>query len=163
MASVINESDMVFIADNAFHIEKSPEYTNLGNGVKSVEFVRVMNNNLLFIEARKTFPNPYSSKENRERFKSQLSDICDKFVHSLNLFAAIKVGVTGYPTQRDFSLPERVSLFFVLVIKNHEPSWCKKIEPTLRAALPRHLMKIWRPKIYVVNQATAGKRGLTCG
>jgi len=58
MSDVITESKMEFISDNAFRIEKSPLYTNLGEGIKSVEFIRVKEDNLLFVEARSSFPDP---------------------------------------------------------------------------------------------------------
>ena len=49
MASIIYESGMAFIVDNAFQIEKSMIYKGLGEGVKSVEFIRVVDDSLLFV------------------------------------------------------------------------------------------------------------------
>ena len=35
-----NQSGMDFIADNTFHIEESTIYTNIGDSIKTVEFIR---------------------------------------------------------------------------------------------------------------------------
>jgi len=161
MASVITESDMDFIAENTFHIEKSKLYTNLGEGVRSVEFVRVKNDNLLFVEAKTTFPNPDNpSVDNSARFQSEIDDVCDKFIHSLNLFSSVKVGLAEDVFDSSFVLPEKVSLVFILVIKTHEFKWCNKIKGTLMATLPLYLKRIWKPKVYVINQEVAAKLNL---
>jgi hypothetical protein len=36
MSDIITESGMDFVADNIFHIEKSPLYTQIGSGVRSL-------------------------------------------------------------------------------------------------------------------------------
>jgi hypothetical protein len=162
MADVIIESDMKFISDNTFHIEKSGLYTKLGDGIRSVEFIRVKDEKLLFVEAKTTFPNPENpSLENYEKFQSEINDICDKFIHSLNLYSSIKVGVNEENFADSFVSTEKVFLIFILVVKNHKPEWCRKIEPKIIAALPQYLKKIWEPKVYVINHETAIKRNLT--
>jgi hypothetical protein len=76
MLSVIKESGMHFIADNSFHIERSPLYTQIINDVKTVEFIRIKDNNLLFVEAKTTFPKPaMPSNGSKNRFESEISDI----------------------------------------------------------------------------------------
>jgi len=96
-------SGLAFIDENVFHIEKSPLYTQLGNNVKTVEFIRSINKDLLFVEAKSSFPNPdgtipnpkKGNKIGTELFDEEIADICEKFTHSLNLYSAIKVGVIG--------------------------------------------------------------------
>ena len=162
MDSIITESGMNFIADNAFHIEKSTLYATLGNGVRSVEFVCVKDDSLLFVEAKTTFPNPNNpSAENRAKFKKEAEDICKKSIHSLNLFLSVEVGVAEYMFTNDFVLPEKVLLALVLVIKNHEPQWRRPIKAELIAALPSYLKKIWKPTVFVINHETATKQQLT--
>ena len=162
MVNLIKDrSGMDFIADNTFHIESSSAYLNIGEGVKSVEFIRVMNDKLLFVEAKTTFPNPDNpSAENYERFQAEINDICDKFIHSLNLYSAIEVGVKEEIFTNDFLLPEKVSLIFILVVKNHELSWCRKIKPKFISTLPSYLKKVWEPEVYVINHKTAIKENL---
>jgi len=90
MTNAIIESGMPFIADNALHIEQSAAYKTLGDGVKSVELVRRKDEALIFIEAKTTFPNPNNSGD---RFDLESNEIRDKFVHSLNLYAANAMGI----------------------------------------------------------------------
>jgi hypothetical protein len=80
MAKIITESGMNFIANNAFHIEKSNIYTKLKDSIKTVEFIRAKGDNLLFVEAKSSFPNP-NNPESYTKFQSEIDDICDKFVY----------------------------------------------------------------------------------
>jgi len=156
MADVITESGMGFITDNAFYIERSRLYKSLGDGVRSVEFVRCIDDMLLFVEAKTTFPNPDNpSEENLARFQTEIEDICDKFIHSLNLFSSIKIGIAEDSFSGDLVLPEKASLKFVLVIKNHEIKWCKNIKKALYDAMPLYLKMIWKPDIFVINHKGA--------
>ena len=161
MDNIITESGMDFITENAFYIEKSELYTNLGDGVKSIEFVRIKDSKLLFVEAKTTFPNPNNpNMANLARYQSEIEDIRDKFIHSLNLLSSVEVGVAKKELGEDFALPKKVMLEFYLVIKKHESEWCKDIEKTLMAVFPPYFKKIWKPVIYVINQETAIKRDI---
>ena len=145
-----------FVADNTFHIEKSMLYSKIGENIKSVEFIRLKDKELLFIEAKTTFPNPdNSSEENFERLQIEVNEICEKFIHSLNLFSSIKTYVNEDEFAADFALSEKVSLVFMLVIKNHEPLWCRKLKPIIIAALPVYMKRIWKPEVRIINHATA--------
>jgi hypothetical protein len=164
MAECIPESGMCFIADNTFRIEKSTLYSEKSRNKKinSVEFLRVKSDNLILIEAKTTFPDPNNHVEgNLEKFHSEVADIRDKFVHSLNLIASVEAGVseTEYPS--DFVLPEHTSIVFMLVIKNHDLHGCRRIKATIEDALPMFLKTIWNPTVYVINLKTATKYGLT--
>ena len=161
MVDVITESDMNFFPDNTFHIEDSSLYKSLGEGVKSVEFIRVMEGSLLFIEARKTFPNPGNpDTENRTKFHMQIDEISEKFLHSLNLLSSVEVGVANGNYPDGFVLPDKLSIVFVFVIKNHETKWCRPIRQKLIETLPVYLKTIWKPKVFVINHQTATKRRL---
>jgi hypothetical protein len=164
MADVITESGMDFAADNTFRIEKSPLYTRIGSGVKAVEFVRAMGDRLLFIEAKTTFANPNNFAEgNFAKFLSALDGICEKFIHSLNLYSSVEVGVANSSFPDSFNPPDKTSIALVLVIRNHEYEWCKRIETQLKRALPKYLMKIWKPDVYVMNRETAKEWQLIAG
>ena len=99
--------------------------------------------------------------ENYKRFQEEINNICDKFIHSLNLFASIKIGVNEEIFANDFALPETLSLVFMLVIKNHESSWCRHIKSKLISTLSSYYKKIWKPEVHVLNHETAIKQNLT--
>ena len=161
MVNVITESGMDFIADNSFRIEKSPLYTDLGDGIRSVEFIRAKDDNVIFVEAKTTFPNPNNpSAENYVKFQSEINEICEKFIHSLNLFSSVKVGVRDAQLPPDFSPPDKVTLVFVLVVKTHELGWCRNIEAALIKVLPSYLHRIWKPTVRVINHKAAIKFNL---
>jgi len=161
MDNVITESGMEFVAENTFYIEKSELYLGLGEGVKSVEFIRIKERKLLFVEAKTTFPNPNNpGVENLARYHAEIDDIREKFIHSLNLLSSIEVGVAQSEFDSDFALPMKATLVFYLVIGNHKTEWCKDVEKTLMAAFPAYIMKIWKPVIYVINREIAIKREL---
>jgi hypothetical protein len=159
MSNIITESGMDFIAHNTFHIERSPLYTDklLSNGIKTVEFIRADGNKLIFVEAKKTFPKPDDgpNAEERVRFANALKEVCEKFVHSLNLYSSVKIGVSETQLPEDFLLLDKVTLKFVLVVKNHKPEWCRKIQTALVNALPSYLRMIWKPTVCVINHDTA--------
>jgi hypothetical protein len=164
MSDVITESGMDFVADNTFHIEKSSLYIQIGSGVRSVEFVRAKGDKLLFVEAKSSFANPNNPDANNyAKFQSAVEEICEKFLHSLNMYASVKVGTAKVPFPDCFQPPATVKLTFVLVVKEHEHEWCTQISESLQEALPIYLKKIWRPAVYVINQETAKKWHLIAG
>ncbi|MDR2466667.1 MAG: hypothetical protein LBD35_04665 [Prevotellaceae bacterium] len=161
--SAITESGMNFVADNTFHIERSDIYTKLKNSIKTVEFIRSKDDYLLFVEAKSSFPNP-NNPESSEKFQSAIDDICDKFTHSLNLYASIAIGANGQ-LPSDFKPAVKVSLNFILVINNFELRWCVPIEKALINQLSKSkcIAKIWKPNIFVLNNEMALKQNLTYG
>ena len=164
MVDLITESEMDFISDNAFYIEKSKLYTDIGKRIRSVEFVRVVNDKLLFVEARKSFPNPENTDDgNLDKYNTQIEEICEKFVHSLNMLSSVEVGVARNGFTGDFSLQKKLSLVFVFVIKNHQTRWCRSIRKKFIDTLPDYLVTIWEPIVYVINHNTAIKHGLAVG
>jgi hypothetical protein len=160
MAKIITESGMDFIADNTFHIEKSDIYTKLKNGIKTVEFIRAKENKLLFVEAKSSFPNP-NNPTSITKFQSEIEDICNKFIHSLNLYASIVIGV-NMQLLPDFQSAIKVSLNFVLIFNNFEHKWCIPVEKALTNQLRKSecIAKIWKPTVLVINHETATKQNL---
>ncbi|MDR0295476.1 MAG: hypothetical protein LBH91_04705 [Prevotellaceae bacterium] len=154
MSKTIIESGMEFNNDNSFYIEKSFQYTATeGKGIKSVEFIRVNGDQLYFIEAKSSFPNP-KNPNSKEIFTSQIHEIADKFIHSLSLYSAIEVGIhEKYPD--DFLPADKMSLKFIFVINNHCPKWCKPIKSGLYSTLPSYIKAIWKPEVYVIDHETA--------
>ncbi|GHV89865.1 hypothetical protein AGMMS50268_03680 [Spirochaetia bacterium] len=162
MPNYIEESGMHFIAENAFYIEKSAPYIPLkGSGIKSVEFIRIRNHDLLFVEAKTSIANPGNPDvENLKKFNTEIEDICDKFIHSLNLFSAIMVGVKKETLPIVFDSADQLSLMLILVVKDHDLKWCKPVQQKLQRILPEYFKKIWKPVVHVINHDAAIKHGI---
>ncbi len=93
----------------------------------------------------------------QSNFELDAEEICTKFIHSLNLFSALKVGVVDDPCFHNFSYPDKVNLVLVLVIKNHQEGWCIPVQKKLNAILPDYIKRIWKPKVFVMNREIATK------
>jgi hypothetical protein len=158
MNDKIIESGMEFISDNVFYLEKSHALIEVGQGIKSVEFVRMINNRLMFLEAKTTFPNP--EKTDTNRFDEEVNVICKKFIHSITLYSSIVLGVNYDQLPRAFIDESKKSIWFVLVIRNHELAWCRYIQTKILNLLPEYLQKIWNPQVYVINKKSAVKYNL---
>ena len=171
MNKEIFESGMYFITDNVFYVEKSQQYTKLDGNVKSVEFIRAKGDNLLFVEAKSSFPNPNNSAPNpikanktgKELFREEIADICDKFTHSLNLYSAIDIGIINGGFPADYKPADKASLIFVLVINGFEKSWCDEIQKALERQIRKSvcMAKIWKPEVLVMNYEIAASRNIT--
>ncbi len=160
MNKPISESGMLFNTNSTFYIEKSPSYTDLGSGIKSVEFIRRKDKALLFIEAKTSFPNP---SNNEERFSSESKDITEKFIHSLNLYASIALGLRAEDISATKNVNEvNTEVKLVLVIREHEMVWCKKVQKKIALLLNKdaYFREIWRPQVIVINHNTAIELGL---
>jgi hypothetical protein len=148
-----HHSGMDFIVDNAFPMEESQAYKSICD-VKSVEFVRIKQDNLLFIEAKTSIANP---KNSPEPFREEIEKICDKYIHSLNLLSAIKIRIFDDILPDVFETNSKILIKFILVVRNHEPEWCIPIKDAIKLSLPKYLKKIWTPDVLVINQDTAKK------
>ena len=63
------------------------------NQAYTVEFVRVTENRLLFVEAKTSFANTNNPAEgNFVKFQSEIDQIYEKLMHSLNMYSSVKVG-----------------------------------------------------------------------
>ncbi|OAV67445.1 hypothetical protein Barb6XT_01476 [Bacteroidales bacterium Barb6XT] len=152
----LHHSGMDFIADNAFPIEESQAYKSVCD-VKSVEFVRIKKDKLLFVEAKTSIANPENSPE---PFREEIKKICDKYIHSLNLFSAIKTGVYEDALPDGFEVANKVSIKFILVVRDHKSEWCRPIQLAIKQSLPKYFKNIWKPDVLVVNHDTAKKYSL---
>ena len=156
----IKESGMTFgpfSEDKVYRIEQSDAYTELGYGVKVVEFIyRKNEDKLFFIEAKKSSPMPEG-----DNFRKYIDDISEKFVHSFNLWLTLnlKRRKDDIPSEiRDVTMAKQI-FRFILVINGHEKEWL----PPIKAALERKMLaeiKIWEHEIIVINDKQAKERGL---
>jgi hypothetical protein len=137
---------MNFIAntDDTYHIEKSSAYSGVGNGVKTVEFVRRMKDDRLWlVEAKAVFPDEDDKSKRGEWIKA----VCDKFLHSLNLYCAVKLNVVTDTLPSAF---DDNNVLFVLVIREQPLDKCEKVQEVLRDRLLPYL-RIWKTNILVIN------------
>ena len=160
------DSDMFFVKDNTFRIDKSPVYESVkSNGVKVVEFIRVKENELIFVEAKKSLHNPEKGEESGKYFRQEIEKIRDKFIHSLNLFSSVKVGIRDEAFADDFVLPTKGALVFILVVKEHKNEDFAVIKTSLNKslveAMPPYWLTIWNPVIKVMPHELATKENLT--
>ena len=159
------DSDMSFINCNSFRIDMSKLYESVkSNGIKAVEFIRVKDNELLFVEAKKSLHNPQRDEKASKYFQEEIEQIRDKFIHSLNLFSSVKLGIREEVLPDDFFLPKNGNLVFVLVVKEHEIDRCKitnaALIKSLNEAMPLYLENIWNPVIKVINHEIAIEENL---
>jgi hypothetical protein len=153
---------MQFISTDAFPIEDSSARSRLPEG-RIVDFVRKIDSELLFVEVKSSFPNP-NSAETPERFDEEVTAIRDKFAVSLELFSAIKVGVTEDLLPDALSAADKVQVTFALVIcKFEKEEWCVPVKKALERDLPQEIIKLWKPNVKVYTSISAKEFTLITG
>lgn len=160
----ISESGMTFgpyDESKVYHLEVSNLYREISNA-KTVEFLLcIRSNELSFIEAKSSSPKP--EPKNNVDFENFISEIRDKFLHSLNLYySAIqkrhKENNDIPPAFSDLD-NETISINLILVIKGHQQEWLPPISDALSRALIPYA-SIWHFNIAVINDLIAMKHGL---
>jgi hypothetical protein len=168
MSLTIDESKMTFgpfSESVCFRIEKSPIYTNLGDGVKMVEFVLnrpsdIQEPVLCLVEAKHSSPRP----DNPVDFSEFISEISEKMVNGISLlFAAIlrRHGASeGILPESMHSVDlSRCKVRCILVINGHAIEWLPPIQDALRKSL-LSMNKTWNfgPNMVVVlNEVLAAE------
>ena len=167
----VEESGVIFgefEEEQLFVIEYSDVHKKAGEGIKTVEFVYLTkNDNLLFVEAKKSCPNAANRYEdaNKEiKYEEYYSEITDKFIDSINMYAATALGRYNDCTSvgkklRNKDSYEKTKLRFILVITNAEDDWLMGPKAELEERLLRY-RKIWKADILVLNRQTAKDFGL---
>ncbi len=170
----IEESGMVFEFDDdrVFQIENSELQKSLNEGIKTVEcIVRVDNDILQFIEAKSSSPRPYKNvndtsekvdEEKKEKFDKFISDICEKFVHSFDMYMS-----TVHKRNTDNSINgefykikyDTVKFKFILIIKGHEIEWLQPLSDEIKLKLKYH-NSIWKSDVVLLNEKMAMQRGI---
>lgn len=171
---IISESEMnfgVFDESDLFYIEKSQIYHELGEGIKTVEFIlKYDNKSIVFLEAKKSCPNTFNrfeSEEKEKKFEEYYSSITDKFTASLQIYLAAILEKYDNSSEIGESLRavtdlKNINLKFILVIKNvKDITWLAGPLAELKARLLM-LRKIWNIELAVLDEELAGKYGLTC-
>lgn len=172
MSKTIEESGVTFgpfAEEKLFHIEKSAIYQQLGEGIKSVEFVLCRKKNILiFLEAKTTCPNAATrdrSAEAKARYEAFYADVAQKIEDSVKLTLAALLGrfadvndIGDFIHNCDLS---STKLKFILVITT--PKATELWLPGPKAELERRLLslrKIWKLDVVVLNQQMAIDAGL---
>ena len=163
----IIESDMKFIEfsnDQFCHIETTSLYKRfLSFGVKTVEFVLLQNrkgvNVFVFVEAKKTFPNPKTALS----YDEGIEEIALKFIHTIELITAVLTGIHCDDENELIIFQgglKGAKIVLTLVISNHKDEWLMPVADTLNRRLKAH-KKIWNiDKINVMNKESAIEHGL---
>ncbi len=171
MMKVIHESGIDFgrfDTDKLYEIEKSKINLDIGKGIKTVEFIYLNGTDLLFVEAKATCPNPAnkdSSDAKNKKYEAYFSDIAEKFIDSVSLFASIKLGrqIRTEEFGRELSEADsfrNIALKLVLVIAGAEESCL----PGPKAELESRLLKwrkIWKADVVVLNRKLAKAAGIS--
>ncbi len=172
---IIPESEMNFGPyDEAdlFYIEQSAIYKELGSGIKTVEFIirRAEKKDIIFLEAKRSCPNPanrHESEEKEWKFEEYFSSITDKFIDSLQIYAAAMLDRYQDKTELGSNLRavtslKDVQLKFVLVIKDAiDIEWLAGPRAEIEERL-RKIKNIWNVKLAVINEEIAREYKLTC-
>ena len=89
----IVESGMIFgnyPEEKVFKLENSQTHKSVGTGVRSVEFLYMLKEDMLaFVEAKSSSPRKENSMK---RYTEFINEILEKFVHSFDMYVASKVG-----------------------------------------------------------------------
>lgn len=157
---VIKESGMTFgdyPTETVFYIEQSDFYRHIGSGVLTVEFILKKPQQLLFVEAKSSSPIPGNEMD----FHDFIDEISNKFIHSLEMFAAQLIKIRD----EDRELPKMMKevdygeyeFVLMLVIKGHKREWLPPIANGLcRRLIPQK--HIWKCNILVLNDEMARER-----
>jgi hypothetical protein len=170
MTITINESGLTFgpfSEESCFHIENSTLYREIGEGVKTVEFMLVKRGKtgelqLYCVEAKQSVPRP-----GQPRFEEYFADVRDKMIGALLVFLGARVGRFGaraeeLPTElRDLPLSTS-AVKFVLVITTARRDWLPPLHDKLRSVMQptAQAFGIQSPAIAVVGHDGAKSHGL---
>lgn len=171
---VIEESGMRFGGlekERLFWIEQSDIYKRLGEGIKTVEFIYLLKEDrILFVEAKTSCPNVEnrdSSEEKKKKYEEYFSDVTDKFIDSINMFATTVLGRNGQSEDVGEDMLHKstyaeTEVRFILIIAEAEESWLTGPKMELESRLFRY-RKIWKAEVIVLNKEMAVKMKLVEG
>lgn len=174
MKQFIEESGVKFGAfdeECLFWIEHSAIYKQMGEGIKTVEFIHLTEEeNVLFVEAKTSCPNAANKNDNedkKKKYEEYYADVADKFIDSVNMFATTVLGRNGHSDDVGESILQKNTyakskIKFVLVVAGAEESWLGGPKAELELRLLR-FRKIWKADVVVLNKRMAVELGLAEG
>lgn len=157
---------MVFVVedDRLYYVESSDSYKEIATkGVEMCEYVELKEGRVLFVEAKKTAPNPQSQVDNAENiFNEYITSICNKFVNAAMM---LNTGVVERRKDIRSEIPDTFTLQTIqqynytclLVIKDHEIAWLPPVQDALKREFSRTpFWNIWSNyKVQVINEELA--------
>lgn len=147
--------------DQLFFIEQS-NFFKLKVGVATVEFLYFQKNNLLWVEAKSSFPRA----ENKEHFEENITAIADKFIHSFELYLSHFLSVNKLiPSETpemflNYDFSKKMPLKFVLIIncgkikKSNIPQMISTIQNTFLKRFNGH-RSIWNVQFIALDHESA--------
>lgn len=165
MGIIIPESDMEFgryQEKQVFRIEESEQYKKKlrQQGVRCCEFILLRSDKLMFIEAKKSYPDPINGIiKNKNQYNADIKEIVEKMRHSLNLYANILLKrYVQDGVSEEMKNIENLTIRLVLVIKNADKSWIIPLQEKFRKELYPE-MHIWKIQDFIIlNEEQARKK-----
>ena len=161
----ITESGMKFKFDKQsfFRIEECPTLASMHERVEICEFVSLFNDDVIFVEAKSSFPD----SKNPDDFEKNVASIVKKFQNSTQLFAAILV---GRPFRVKTLLPEKLrpdsikncKWICYFIINGHEDEWLEDIDDEINARMNDLKKCFYIEQINVLNDKFAKELKLIC-
>ncbi len=167
MGIIIPESDMKFGTyqeKQVFRIEESEQYKKKlrQQRVRCCEFILLRSNKLLFIEAKKSYPDPINGIiKDENQYNTEIKEIVEKMRHSLDLYANILLNRYSQDgVSEEMKNTENLTIRLVLVIKNADKSWIIPLQEKFRKELYPE-MHIWKIQDFIIlNEEQARKKRL---
>ena len=167
MGIIIPESDMEFGTyqeKQVFRIEESEQYKKKlrQQRVRCCEFILLRSNKLLFIEAKKSYPDPINGIiKDENRYNTDIKEIVEKMRHSLDLYANILLNRYAQDgVSEEMKNIENLTIRLVLVIKNADKPWIIPLQEKFRKELYPE-MHIWKIQDFIIlNEEQARKKRL---
>lgn len=167
MGIIIPESDMEFGTyqeKQVFRIEESEQYMKKlrQQRVRCCEFILLRSNKLLFIEAKKSYPDPINGIiKDENQYNTDIKEIVEKMRHSLDLYANILLNRYAQDgVSEEMKNIENLTIRLVLVIKNADKSWIIPLQEKFRKELYPE-MHIWKIQDFIIlNEEQARKKRL---
>lgn len=157
------ESNMQFSFpdDDCFRIEHSPVHLELGEGIKICEAIVRINDSIVFIEAKSSFPRPGSGG----KFPLRVSEAYDKFLNSILIYL-------GLQTQRPYTnnqIPAanlrvanssnlRIKCYYI--IHGFQRDWLPPVNDAISVSLSKVKKTLLIDSIMVINDAIARQHRL---
>ena len=139
-----------------FHIEKSGLYADMGESIRTVEFIiKGDGTTILFIEAKSSAPHP----GNIEDFSKFIQDMSEKIIHSNDLFFSLILKrkpdkYSEFPLSFRNINYETARIKTILIINNFDFLWLSPIQVALKEKLKR-IIKTWQLEVIVLNHELA--------
>jgi hypothetical protein len=160
-------SGMIFLCDKSytFFIEDTGFYRKnfKMNRIRTVEFIRFRNNEIQFIEAK-------SKINHYVEFESNIKEISEKFIHSLNMLAAIFMKTVLLNGKGNDCLPKKINslktpfnITFIVIDRTEDDlEQLSQIQETITEQIPTFIKTIWKPTILVLNAELALEEKIIC-